>query len=105
MKERSADPQKTNDALLAEIGERQRVEEALRASEQRLQDYIVVASDWYWETDKNLRFAHVGAEGGAAAVGTRSGIMTLAALCFALWAASIVTFRRAQRAWRSFPSR
>jgi PAS domain S-box-containing protein len=36
----SADLQNTNDALLAEIGERQRAEEALRASERRLQDIL-----------------------------------------------------------------
>jgi signal transduction histidine kinase/CheY-like chemotaxis protein len=32
----------------------------LRRSEQRLQDYITTASDWYWETDRKLRFTHVG---------------------------------------------
>jgi signal transduction histidine kinase len=40
VKEWSAELQNTNDALLAEIGERRRAEEALRASEQRLQDIL-----------------------------------------------------------------
>jgi PAS domain-containing protein len=40
VKEWSADLRKTQDVLPAEIGENQRVEEALRASEQRLQDIL-----------------------------------------------------------------
>jgi signal transduction histidine kinase/CheY-like chemotaxis protein len=31
----------------------------LRFSEQRLQDYVATASDWYWETGENLHFTHV----------------------------------------------
>ena len=34
----------------------------LRLSEQRLQSYISTASDWYWETDKELRFTRVAAQ-------------------------------------------
>ncbi|MEA2725967.1 MAG: hypothetical protein QOF70_442 [Acetobacteraceae bacterium] len=31
----------------------------VQSSEQRLQDYAAIASDWNWETDKDLRFTHV----------------------------------------------
>jgi hypothetical protein len=41
MKKRIEGPQKTSDALRAEIGGRQRAEEALGDSEQRLQDMML----------------------------------------------------------------
>ena len=31
-------------------------EKALKESEQRFRDYSAVSSDWYWETDANMRF-------------------------------------------------
>lgn len=31
-------------------------EQALKESEQRFRDYSAVSSDWYWETDANMRF-------------------------------------------------
>jgi signal transduction histidine kinase/CheY-like chemotaxis protein len=34
----------------------------LRLSEQRLQSYVSTASDWYWESDKDLRFTQVTAQ-------------------------------------------
>ena len=34
-------------------------EQALRRSEQRLRDFAYAASDWFWETDSELRFTFV----------------------------------------------
>lgn len=31
-------------------------EKALKESEQRFRDYSAVSSDWYWETDADMRF-------------------------------------------------
>ena len=40
-------------------------EQALRESEQRFRDYSAVASDWFWETDADMRFtAYAGLEQG-----------------------------------------
>ena len=43
--------------LRNEIAERERTEQALRASEQRFRDFAATASDWFWEMDAELRFS------------------------------------------------
>lgn len=48
-----------NEALVAEIRQRKRVEEALRASEQRFRDFADVAADWFWEMDSSQRLTYV----------------------------------------------
>ena len=62
MKERGADFQETSNALLAEIGERQRAEEALRASEQRLQDILDNTTAVVFVKDLELRYILVNRE-------------------------------------------
>jgi PAS domain S-box-containing protein len=62
VKKQGADFQKTSDALLAESGERQRAEEALRASEQRLQDILDNTSAVVFVKDLELRYILVNRE-------------------------------------------
>ena len=62
MRKRGADLQKTSDALLAEIGERQRAEEALGASEQRLQDILDNTTAVVFVKDLDLRYILVNRE-------------------------------------------
>ncbi|MGA8478481.1 MAG: GAF domain-containing protein [Chthoniobacterales bacterium] len=62
MKKRGADLRKTSDALLAEIGERQRAEEALGASEQRLQDILDNTTAVVFVKDLDLRYILVNRE-------------------------------------------
>jgi PAS domain S-box-containing protein len=61
-KKRNADSQKKNDALLAETSERQRAEEALRASEQRLQDILDNTTAVVFVKDLELRYILVNRE-------------------------------------------
>jgi len=56
VKKRGADLRKTSDALLAEIDERQRAEEALGASEQRLQDILDNTTAVVFVKDLDLRY-------------------------------------------------
>jgi PAS domain S-box-containing protein len=58
----SANLRKPDDALPAEIGERQRVEEALRASEQRLQDILDNSTAAVSVKDLELRYTLVNRE-------------------------------------------
>ena len=72
--------------LRNEIAERERTEQALRASEQRFRDFAATASDWFWEMDAELRFSwfsdryqHQTGEGVSTRLGsaaTRSGCTT-----------------------------
>jgi diguanylate cyclase (GGDEF)-like protein/PAS domain S-box-containing protein len=48
-----------NEALVAEITQRKRVEEALRTSERRFRDFADVAADWFWEIDSSQRLSYV----------------------------------------------
>jgi PAS domain S-box-containing protein len=62
VKKRGAEFQKTSDALLAEMGELQRAEEALRASEQRLQDILDNTTAVVFVKDLELRYVLVNRE-------------------------------------------
>jgi PAS domain S-box-containing protein len=62
VKKPSADFQKTINALLAERGERQRAEEALRISEQRLQDILDNTTAVVFVKDLELRYILVNRE-------------------------------------------
>ena len=62
MNQRSADLRKRQDALAAEIGEHQRIEEALRASEQRLQDILDNSTAVISVKDLELRYILVNRE-------------------------------------------
>jgi PAS domain S-box-containing protein len=62
VKKRAADIQKTIEALLAESSERQRAEEALRASEQRLQDILDNTTAVVFVKDLELRYILVNRE-------------------------------------------
>jgi signal transduction histidine kinase len=47
-----------------QMEERERSEEAVRASEERFRDFTETASDWYWQTDELHRFSFIsGAQG------------------------------------------
>ncbi len=54
--ERTAELERTNTDLQAEIAERVRVEQELRQSEARFKDFANTASDWFWELDSQFRF-------------------------------------------------
>jgi PAS domain S-box-containing protein len=62
VKKRSVDFQKTSDAPPAETGEHQRAEEALRASEQRLQDILDNTTAVVFVKDLELRYILVNRE-------------------------------------------
>ena len=62
MKEWSADLRKTQGALPAEMGEHERVEEALRAGEQRLQDILDNSTAVVSVKDLELRYILVNRE-------------------------------------------
>ena len=46
-------------AMVTDITERRRAEEALRDSEERFRSLTVLSSDWYWERDEELRLTKV----------------------------------------------
>src|SRR6476660_1368583 len=62
VKKQDAALQGKSDALLAESGERQRAEEALRASEQRLQDILDNSTAVVFVKDLELRYLLVNRE-------------------------------------------
>ncbi len=45
--------------LAEELGERERVENELRESEERFRDFAASSSDWFWEMDADLRFTYM----------------------------------------------
>ncbi|MCH8845027.1 MAG: sigma 54-interacting transcriptional regulator, partial [SAR324 cluster bacterium] len=51
-------------ALRAEIEDRRRTQDALRASEQRFRDFSATGGDWFWEADAEHRFTYIGASSG-----------------------------------------
>jgi len=48
--------------LDAEVRHGREIQDRLRSSEQRLRDFAVMASDWLWEQDADLRFTAIGIE-------------------------------------------
>jgi len=54
-----------NAALAREIDERISVEARLRESEARLQDFLEIGTDWYWELDADLCYTLLEAGSGA----------------------------------------
>ncbi len=46
-------------ALMVDIDERKRAEEALQISEQRFRDIVSASSDWFWEIDSDLRLSYL----------------------------------------------
>lgn len=47
------------DRILRHAVQRRQIHSALEESDQRFRDFAASASDWFWETDENLRFTHV----------------------------------------------
>jgi PAS domain S-box-containing protein len=45
--------------LIRDITLRQVAEKALKRSEERFRDFATTASDWYWETDADMRITHI----------------------------------------------
>lgn len=58
---RDADPQvhRGYSGLVRDVTDAQRRQIALQASEQRFRDFARMSSDWFWETDEQLRFRFV----------------------------------------------
>ena len=50
---------------LYDITDTKRAEQEIKASERRLQDFAEAASDWFWETDAEHRYASLYMGGGA----------------------------------------
>jgi two-component system sensor kinase FixL len=46
-------------AMVEDITEQKKAEEALRASEKRFQDFAEASADWFWEMDADLRFTYM----------------------------------------------
>lgn len=59
---RAADLARANARLKEDIAERERIEDALRKSEERFQRLANLSSDWYWEQDAEFRFTLVSGE-------------------------------------------
>ena len=62
VEERTAGLHRANATQSKEVGARQQAEEALRESNERFKDFAKLASDWFWETDENLRFTYFSEE-------------------------------------------
>ncbi|MGF1615229.1 MAG: EAL domain-containing protein [Gammaproteobacteria bacterium] len=56
---RTAELVHINQTLKAEINERKRAEDALRASEERFRDFAETGADWFWEMGSDLRFTYL----------------------------------------------
>ncbi len=46
-------------AMMTDIDERKRAEEAQQAGEERFRDIVAAASDWFWEIDAELRLSYL----------------------------------------------
>jgi diguanylate cyclase (GGDEF)-like protein/PAS domain S-box-containing protein len=57
--ERTADLQRSNAQLNADVAARKRTERALQESEHRFRRLLALSSDWYWEQDVNSCFTHI----------------------------------------------
>ena len=51
-----ADQQVGIGSISIDISEQKHTQQALRTNEQRFKDFAEIASDWFWETDAELRF-------------------------------------------------
>jgi diguanylate cyclase (GGDEF)-like protein/PAS domain S-box-containing protein len=56
---RTADLQRSNERLNADVAARKRTERALQDSEQRFRRLLALSSDWYWEQDSQFRFTNI----------------------------------------------
>jgi diguanylate cyclase (GGDEF)-like protein/PAS domain S-box-containing protein len=57
--ERTADLQRSNAQLNADVAARKRTERALQESEHRFRRLLALSSDWYWEQDVNFCFTSI----------------------------------------------
>ncbi|WP_395407202.1 putative bifunctional diguanylate cyclase/phosphodiesterase [Pseudoduganella sp. UC29_106] len=55
----TADLQRSNERLNADVAARKRTERALQESEQRFRRLLALSSDWYWEQDSQFRFTNI----------------------------------------------
>ena len=63
VRERTEELARINRQLQHEVAERRLVEQHLRASEARFRDLTEMTSDWFWETDTEMRFTEVSGGG------------------------------------------
>ncbi|MGO4381025.1 EAL domain-containing protein [Pseudoduganella sp. RAF19] len=56
---RTADLQRSNERLNADVAARKHTERALQDSEQRFRRLLALSSDWYWEQDSQYRFTNI----------------------------------------------
>src|SRR5450830_28275 len=56
---RTADLQRSNEKLNADVAARKRTERALQESEHRFKRLLALSSDWYWEQDVNFCFTSI----------------------------------------------
>ncbi|MBX9958975.1 MAG: EAL domain-containing protein [Burkholderiaceae bacterium] len=63
VQERTEELARINRQLQHEVAERRSAEQHLRASEARFRDLTEMTSDWFWETDTEMRFTEVSGGG------------------------------------------
>jgi len=63
VQERTEEMARINRQLQHEVAERRSAEQHLRASEARFRDLTEMTSDWFWETDTEMRFTEVSGGG------------------------------------------
>jgi diguanylate cyclase (GGDEF)-like protein/PAS domain S-box-containing protein len=49
-------------AVVADVSERRRAQQALRESEERFRSLTALSADWYWEQDEHFRFVEAGGD-------------------------------------------